>query len=1040
MSQGRQKRARIPILTAGLALLAALPAALLDAPFEARATEPPRGAVAAGYELGPETVPNGNFDKVGPNWQRLRPDEGEKLAVIPEGWLVGYQGGERKMPIPGRDPETGNRCMVFLYGAGRVDLFAPSFPLDGPGTYLLSMRTRSVVNPSRHALRALVRLIGEGAGAEGRSAAVEERDVAAGPGRAVWRQQTALLEIPPGVTHAELHLVKNDRLADFLVDDVSLRRIIGTPDRRPLEAVPEEGAWLSPVVFLGPVARATVEIRETETEAPAWTVRARTGATAIPGAAWTDWRPLGDPVDGRGERPLPLLAKGIGLYAQVRLALHAPLRDGDGRRPPEDPVPMEIRSVPWAGEPLSPEVSIRTVFDGTLPEGGPEAVLTLPPATACTEGELRPVRRIALAATAGVEGDLPRARAIVAALDGWMPFARRDESPSNASLDPVELLEDCRRPTPLHCDPEWRRDLSSAACRCLGMVCRPVTLHPGPGASASIPGLEVWSNEENRWIFLPIDEPGDRKNDRLPAASGGVLAGADAPPSAAAMSAAALASRSGGRLEVATDLRWGHRGWVDFDPGRGPQAEDDLTRRASLPAGEIEVPLNQVRLHLETSGERSLAIRLENSMTDFAQYLHRFSRFTSWKPAQETLFWNLAPGENLLEVRAAGPLGALGPIATVRVHVRRDPGARFRAYEGLRPLGGDPHVHTGLALYRLLDPESPLATGSPESVFASAVQNGLHWAAVTDYSGHIDDPRSLEWRSKRRNRLTLPDGSRTRSEWEHLKGAARDANEPGRFAAFVGVEFDGGGFSSKGGTGRKIILLPDEGPPGFCSPLVHNVGDCPVVEDAYRYTRENGGVMIAATPCPASGGEDSDWSRHDPIVALLEIYGGACERAPGGLVDVTSRRGLLVGTGGGSKDMTGTAGTYDRTICWAEEITRPSILAAMRERRCYWSAAGHLDLAFTVNDAPMGSVAAPDGSTAWSVLAESSTAPAFHDVEVIRDGQVIASATCETASRCFLEGGLGEAAPGVYYAAVSDAEGNRLAVSSPVFLIRSRND
>src|SRR5262249_32103820 len=148
------------------------------------------------------------------------------------------------------------------------------------------------------------------------------------------------------------------------------------------------------------------------------------------------------------------------------------------------------------------------------------------------------------------------------------------------------------------------------------------------------------------------------------------------------------------------------------------------------------------------------------------------------------------------------------------------------------------------------------------------------------------------WRAREGILLKNPDGGTTTSEWEHLKAVVRSANQPGRFAAFLGVEFDAGGFTSKGGTGRKLILLPDESAPTWCSTMLQSLGDCPQVEDAFRYARSHGGVMIASMPCSILQLEDTDWSRYDPVVALTELFGSGCEAAPGGFRETIVSRGL----------------------------------------------------------------------------------------------------------------------------------------------------
>ncbi len=778
------------------------------------------------YGLGEETIPNGDFDPVAPLWRQLHRDEGEQLAVVPEGWKVGHLGGERRMPIPGVDPETHDRCMAFLHGAGRMDLTSPPLSLAGPGAYTLSMRIRSVVAPAPAALRAVLRITMEEESAPpGERAA--ERWFPAGPEERQWRRWSALVEVPPGAAGAELHLIKEDTAADFLLDDVSLRKIERVPEEIRLSP-PARGAWSSPVVYLGALGALTLAA------GPEAEIQIRLGTAAEPGEAWTGWGSVAPSAKAGAGAALPLVARGVPIYLQARL------EDGSAPRAAGDII---LRAKPWEGETLSPEVSVVEI--PLLPSG-----------------------------------------------------------------------------------------------------------HDGGGRSRKDPAK--------------------------------------------------------------------HEG----EEGGAPDRD----------AGEKDAPVDSVRIEMEAAGAAKLALAFSHVMPDFSRYEIRFSEEGPWSASPPSLTWWLAPGTNQLEVRARNATGNPGPVSRLRAERRMDPGARREPYAGLRALGGDPHVHTGLAIYSILEPGSPLATGDPAKVFESARANGLQWAALTDYAQSIDDPRSLALRRAPDRQLVNPDGSRTASEWAHAKAVVEAADRPGEFAAFLGVEYDGGGFRSKGGTGRKLILLPDTKPATWCSSYVLNVGDCPVVEDAFRYARDNGGVMIAASPCAATGGEDTDWSRHDPVVSLLEMQGGLCERGPGGFVEVTSRLGLRVGAGGGSKSRSAEAGQYDRTICWATEIRRGAILEAIRERRCYWSAAGHLDLAFTLNGAAMGRAIAPAPVTSWSVVAKNRTAPAFHTVEVLRDGEVVASGPCASGSRCFLEGGIGRAEPGAWYAAINDEEGQRIAITSPVFV------
>lgn len=1007
---------------------------------------------AVPYRLGEETVPNGSFDAVGPRWLQVRPDEGEKLAIVPQGWLVGYQGGNRVMPVAGVDPESRRRCMDFLYGSGSVDLVSPVFDLRGSGTYLLSIWLRSVVNPSAHALRVVIRLLPpEGDGMHPKELTFETI-VAAGPPERVWATRTALVAVPGGLTRAEIHLIKDDALIEFLVRDVSLRRIESLPARARIEIATTGLPWSSPPVFLGAVEEASLTL-----EGSSWsdgtTLEARTGIAAENGPIWEDWQPFVPGTSAGSKTPLHLFARGLPAILEMRAR---PPVGGIAGKTGSAP---DTRSVIFVTVPskraASPDVSLISVTNATLPREDALAFV-MPDAGSCSEGALAPVRILALEAVRGMEDDLARADAIRASLNRWMPFSAGGNPPANRkSPSPSELLADCRLPTPLFCR-GWEADLFTAACLCAGLICRPVSSSAAGDPDGPIEGVEAYSRETGKWVyydlraFSPRDPVAAGPKPSVPGGGSALIPpvegndGANAdlaratpgrsdvqPVDGGRLSAADLAARELKPAAFATDLRWGRRAWIVHDPTGMASAGDATIVRDTTTAEAAEAPIGGVHVDVVAVGGRSFQVELRHSMPGFSRYLVRYGPTLEWREAPADFTWTLVPGDNLLEVRAESALGIEGAVSRVRASVFQDEASRKAPYAGLRPLGGDPHVHTGLGIYGILDPNRPVAVGTPEQAFASARKNDLDWAAVTDSSHLIDDPRTQAWRRASGKALRDPDGRQTFSEWDHLRAVVAGENQPGRFAAFLGLEFSGGGFSSAGGTGQKIVLLPGDSASGYCSSRIQNVGDCPLVEDAYRFARANGGVMIAAAPCPAAQSEDTDWSSIDPIVSLMEIYGGVCETGPGSYREAL-RRGLFVGAAGGSDSRDASAGRYDRTICWAADVTRDSILSAIRSRRCYWSAAGHLDLAFSIDGSPMGSVIFAAPAISWSVEARGRTAPPFANVDLIRDGVVVASAACRTPSSCTLEGGASESLPGDYYAAVNGADGGRLAVTSPI--------
>src|SRR5260221_2894650 len=98
------------------------------------------------------------------------------------------------------------------------------------------MRTRSVVAPTDHALRAIVRLLPAvtappppGASGPPSSAPsvpggrhdVAEARVGAGPPKRIWSTRTALVHRPAPYGPAHIHLVKAAHSSALLVDDLS---------------------------------------------------------------------------------------------------------------------------------------------------------------------------------------------------------------------------------------------------------------------------------------------------------------------------------------------------------------------------------------------------------------------------------------------------------------------------------------------------------------------------------------------------------------------------------------------------------------------------------------------------------------------------------------------------------------------------------------------------------------------------------------------------------------------------------------------------
>jgi len=357
-------------------------------------------------------------------------------------------------------------------------------------------------------------------------------------------------------------------------------------------------------------------------------------------------------------------------------------------------------------------------------------------------------------------------------------------------------------------------------------------------------------------------------------------------------------------------------------------------------------------------------------------------------------------------------------------------------YAGLRPFAGDIHVHTGLAIYQVLDPNQPHAIGTPDEVLDAAESRGLDFVVITDHSNNINDPRGVHWREDHGALFTLPDGTRTPSEWAYAQANVARHNKPGRFLAFLGLEYTRGN-TETGAPGHKLGIFPGDPLPGYCSNFPHNAGDCLTGADFFQFVKDHGGLAVAAHPCSLVTWGPSDWSETDPVMNSMELTGGKCEFGANGYNDVLLNRGLRIGARGSSDSHHFEVGTNDKTICYARELSREAILEAMRANLCYFADLYPVTLKFSINGAPMGSDAI-DGGSGLAVAASASTdwETDFDHMELIHDGKVIKRSECEDLEYdgCVLSAYVLSDTAGYYYVAVSNESGRRIAVSSPIWV------
>lgn len=357
-------------------------------------------------------------------------------------------------------------------------------------------------------------------------------------------------------------------------------------------------------------------------------------------------------------------------------------------------------------------------------------------------------------------------------------------------------------------------------------------------------------------------------------------------------------------------------------------------------------------------------------------------------------------------------------------------------YAGLHPYVGDIHVHTGLALYRVLQPDNPHSIGTPDEVLDAAESRGLDFVVITEHSNNLNDPRGVRWRKETGNTFVMPDGKVTASEWEYLQAAIDERNRPGKFVAMIGIEYTRG-TTETASPGHQLGIFATGHLPRYCSNFPQNVGDCPTAAEFFDFVKEFHGVAVMAHPCITVFWGHSDWSAYDPVVNAMELVSGKCEFTKDGYNDALGAKGLHVGARGSSDSHHFEVGSNDKTVCFAPELTRQAILSAMRSNLCYFIDRYPVDLRLSIGGVPMGGTV-DDGGEGISVTATAHTEweTDFGYLELIHNGEVAEKHECRdpeyddcALSEFFLSG-----TGGYWYVALTSYTGRRIAISSPIWV------
>ena len=268
-------------------------------------------------------------------------------------------------------------------------------------------------------------------------------------------------------------------------------------------------------------------------------------------------------------------------------------------------------------------------------------------------------------------------------------------------------------------------------------------------------------------------------------------------------------------------------------------------------------------------------------------------------------------------------------------------------------LHGDVHNHCGISY----------GHGSLEDALSNAREQ-LDFVSITGHA-HWPDMPVPDDRTQYIIDFHEEGFARLKAEWSKMMDTLREHDEEGSFVVFPGFEVH---FCA---TGDRNMLYKDlEGEILYPTDLAD-------LHRQLRKLREAGKDSIAQPHHVGyrKGTRGIDWDSFDPefapLVEMISMHGcseGSESARPFlhsmGPSDWEStiacglKRGHVFGFTGGTDHHSGHPGSYGhgRTGLWAKSRTREAIWEALYERRTYALTGDRIDLKFSVNGAPMGSV------------------------------------------------------------------------------------
>lgn len=231
-------------------------------------------------------------------------------------------------------------------------------------------------------------------------------------------------------------------------------------------------------------------------------------------------------------------------------------------------------------------------------------------------------------------------------------------------------------------------------------------------------------------------------------------------------------------------------------------------------------------------------------------------------------------------------------------------------------------------------------------------------------------------------------------EWNEFQEAIKALHSPNRFVTFPGYEWQGDGT-----WGDHNVIHKTEGQPVHLARTLPDLYDCLRQHEALAIPHHTGYLPGIRAPrweyCDerlspfaeiysvhGCSETDEEWIglRHNPHM------GPGCA---GGTYQDALDRGLHLGAICSTDNWSNVPGCWNQGLmaCLATELTRDGLWGAFRNRRVYGVTGDRIELDFTCNGKPMGSIlpAAPERHLQVTVRGQD----AIDRIEILRNGQVI---------------------------------------------------